>query len=123
MKEFSRTQRVGQTIQRELAQLIQLHVKDPRLPKFVTVSAVKVSPDMSSAKVYITVLGDDSQRELALEILNHAAGYLRNQIGRAVKLRFTPELQFIYDSSVEYGTRLSKLIDEVAGDDDSQSEE
>ncbi len=120
MKEFSRSQRVSQAMQRELAQLIQQHVKDPRLPKFVTVSTVKVSPDFSYAKVYITVLGDETECRLALDILNHAAGFLRTQIGRAIKLRVTPQLKFVYDNTVAYGCHLSKLIDDVVTHDDEQ---
>ncbi len=118
-KDFSRTERVADQIQRIVATLIQHDVKDPRMPSFVTISTVKVTSDFSYAKIYITVLGDDKQRDVALDILRHAAGYLRKELGRRVKLRKTPELQFVYDTSIEYADRLSNLINEVAPKDDT----
>ena len=127
MKEFNRSDRVGQRIQRELASLIQYQIKDPRLPQFITIAAVNVSKDLSYAKVYITVLGDQDTIDLALDILKHAAGFLRSELAKKLSLRTTPQLRFIYDSSMDYGNRLAKLIDEVnpkdtqADDDDDQT--
>ena len=109
-KEFSRSKRVAAQIQRELAQLIQLEIKDPRVG-MVTISAVDLSSDLSYAKVYITVLGSDHTPEEAVEALNHAAGFLRHELGRRVVLRIVPHLTFIYDESVERGASLSALID------------
>lgn len=111
--DFERTDRVAELMQRKLAEIIQMEVKDPRLPRFVTVSAVKVSRDMAFAKVYITVLGDKSQVSVSVEVLNNAASYLRTVLARSIKLRVIPKLIFVYDESVEYGTRLSRLIDDV----------
>jgi ribosome-binding factor A len=111
--DYERTDRVAELIQRKLAEIIQMEVKDPRLPRFVTVSAVKVSRDMAYAKVYITVLGDKSQVSETVEILNHAASYLRGALARCIKLRIVPKLIFVFDESVEYGNRLSRLIDDV----------
>ncbi|KTC72462.1 ribosome-binding factor A [Legionella birminghamensis] len=111
MSNFKRVDRVAEMLQRKLSQLIQQEVKDPRLPSFVTVSDVKVSPDLGHAKVYFTVLNHDVQ--LTAEILNAAASYLRSALARSVKLRTVPQLHFVYDESIEYGRRLSKLIDEV----------
>ena len=121
-KEYSRTERVADQIQRELAQLIQREVKDPRLPVLVTVSAVKISKDLSHAKIYITVFDKDKNKQIdqALEILNHAAGFLRTCLARILKLRVTPKLYFVHDVSVEYGSHLSDLIDQVASDNDEE---
>ncbi|KTD52333.1 ribosome-binding factor A [Legionella quinlivanii] len=111
MSNFKRVDRVAEMLQRELSQLIQQEVRDPRLPSFVTISAVKVSPDLSHAKVYFTVLNHDVK--MTAEILNAASSYLRTALARSVKLRIAPQLHFIYDESIEYGRRLSKLIDDV----------
>ncbi|QBR83226.1 30S ribosome-binding factor RbfA [Legionella israelensis] len=121
MNHFKRTDRVAGLIQRKLAQIIQQEVKDPRLSGFVTVSAVKVSSDLGHAKVYFTVLNED--KELATSILNSAASFLRTVLARSIKLRTVPQLHFVYDESIEYGKRLSRLIDEANAPNDSSNEE
>ncbi|KTC81218.1 30S ribosome-binding factor RbfA [Legionella cherrii] len=108
---FKRTDRVAEMIQRKLAQIIPMEVKDPRLTGFVTISAVKVAADLGHAKVYFTVLNDDKKTVTA--ILNAAASYLRSALARSITLRTVPQLHFVYDESIEYGQRLSRLIDEV----------
>ncbi len=110
--ESSRSRRVGEQIQRELAQLIQMEVKDPRV-KWVTVSAVKVSKDFSHALIYFTVLGDYNETvdKNVLAGLEKASGFLRRELGRRIKLRIIPELHFKYDDSTVRGTHLSSLID------------
>jgi ribosome-binding factor A len=123
MNERKRTDRVAQMIQRKLAQIIQQEVKDPRLPRLTSVSAVKVSPDLSFAKVYITTLGDDEEAELAIEILNNATSFLRTALARTVKLRIVPQLSFVYDISLREGNRMSRLLNDIVPDDDQDSEE
>ncbi|SHL27615.1 30S ribosome-binding factor RbfA [Halomonas caseinilytica] len=118
MREFKRTDRVADQLQKELAVLIQREVKDPRLG-MVTVSGVEVSRDLGYADVHVTLLGENDDERVAenLKILKRAAGFLRGQIARRIKLRHVPELRFHYDASLERGQRLSSLIDEaVAGD-------
>lgn len=119
--DFKRTDRVAEMMQRKLSQIIQQEIKDPRLPAFVTISSVKVSADLSHAKVYFTVFNDDVGQTTS--ILNASASYLRTALARSVKLRTVPQLHFVYDESVEYGRRLSRLIDEVnpSDEDDEQS--
>jgi len=109
--EFKRSDRVAEMLQRLLSQIIQQEIKDPRMPSFVTISAVKMSPDLGHAKIYFTVLNSDV--ELTTQILNAASSYLRTAVARSTKLRIVPHLHFVYDESIEYGRRLSKLIDEV----------
>jgi len=111
-KEFSRTKRVASQIQRELAQLIQFEVKDPRVG-MVTVSAIELSRDLSYAKVYVTVLSANNEVGEALEGLNKAAGFLRRELGKRLSIRVTPQLTFLYDASVEHGANLSALIDKA----------
>ncbi|MGQ3891525.1 30S ribosome-binding factor RbfA [Legionella sp. CNM-4043-24] len=109
--EFKRSDRVAEMLQRLLSQVIQQEIKDPRMPAFVTISAVKMSPDLGHAKVYFTVFNSDIA--LTAQILNAASSYLRSAIARSTKLRIVPQLHFVYDESIEYGRRLGKLIDEV----------
>ena len=118
MEEYSRTQRVGDQIQRELATLIQQEMKDPRIG-MVTVNAVEVSRDLAHAEVYVTALGvDEAQgREQVENTLNHAAGFLRSRLARLIKLRIVPDLRFHYDESIARGARLSGLIDQAVAED------
>ena len=109
--QFKRTDRIAEMIQRKLSQIIPQEVKDPRLTGFITISAVKVASDLGHAKVYFTVLNDEKNN--ATTVLNGAAGYLRTALARSITLRTVPQLHFIYDESIEYGERLSRLIDKV----------
>ncbi len=117
-KEYSRTQRVADYLRRELAQLIQLEVRDPRVG-MVTVNDVEVSRDMSHAKIFVTVMGKDSAEDAAasLEALNHAAGFLRTQISKQTQMRTTPKLHFVFDASIGRGAHLSALIDRARAED------
>jgi len=104
-----RPQRVGDLIQRELSELVARELRDPRVG-MVTLTAVDVSPDMSHAKVFFTLL-DKERLEEVQEGLRRAAGFLRSQLAKRVKLYSIPELRFEYDESVERADRLSRLID------------
>ena len=112
-KEYSRTRRVAELIRRELAELINSRLNDPRM-RLVTVTAVDVSRDLRSAKVLVTQLasGDAGPRPL-LAALNQAAGYLRRELGKTLQMKNLPALRFEYDHSVERGVELSNLIDRV----------
>ena len=118
---FKRTDRLAATIQRKIAQLIQQEIKDPRLSPFISVTAVKVSADLSHAKVYITCL--DENHEESVKILNSASGFLRTALSKSMTTRTTPQLHFVYDESVDYGNRLRQLIDEVSAEHKDQSED
>jgi ribosome-binding factor A len=115
-REFSRTNRVASQIQRELAVLICEELKDPRLG-MITVQEVRVARDLSHAKVYVTVIGGDLDEAGNVKRLNGAAGFLRSMLARRVKLRTVPELHFVFDESIERGTRLASLIEEAVGKD------
>ncbi len=125
MREFKRTDRVADQLQKELAVLIQREIKDPRLG-MVTVSGVEVSRDLGYADVHVTLLGEDTPEQIKenLKVLKQAAGFLRSQIAKRIKLRHVPELRFHYDESVVRGQRLSSLIqDAVASDRSRQGDE
>ncbi len=122
-KDFSRTRRIAEQIQRELAELVQLELKDPRIG-LVTLTDVEVSQDYAHAKIYFTLLGEARQVPPALLGLQHAAGFLRSQLAHRLQTRVVPQLHFIYDSSVERGVKLAHLIDEAVAprDDGSDSQ-
>lgn len=111
-RDYSRTLRVAEQIQRELADMIRREVKDPRVG-MVTLTDVEVTANYAHAKVFFTTLGNDDQITAATAGLNHAAGFLRHELGHRIKLRSIPQLHFVYDESVERGLRLSQLIDEA----------
>ena len=122
MKEFSRTQRMGDQIQRELAQLIQQQVSDPRVG-MVTVSGVHLSKDLAHAKVFITVLDDKQDAAKSVQVLNSAAGFLRHELARRTLMRVIPKLRFIYDPTVEHGANLSALINAAVRSDQDHDKE
>lgn len=113
-KAFPRSKRVAQQIQRALSELIRRDIRDPRLG-MVTLTEVRMSPDMSYAQIYYSVLGAEPAK--AQEILNTAAEMLRGPLGRALKLRHAPELRFVADELIESGARLSALINKAVSDD------
>lgn len=123
-KEFGRSQRVGDFLKRELASLIQFEVRDPRVG-MVSVTDVEVSRDMSHAKVFVTVLGKETEEETAesMEVLNKAAGFLRTQVAKSNNARTTPKLRFYFDSSVGRGQQLSKLIDDAVSADKQSADD
>jgi ribosome-binding factor A len=110
-KEYARTQRVADYLQRELAALIQREVRDPRVG-MVSITGVDVSRDLGHARVYFTVMGSDSSEDAleSTEALNKAAGFLRSQLSRDSNMRSVPQLRFYFDSSVGRGRSLENLI-------------
>ena len=124
-KGFSRGDRVSEQIRRELSELIRLEVKDPRV-KWVSLTDVELTPDYAHAKVFFTTLtlGDEHEAAAVLNGLKRAAGFLRRELGKRVRIHTLPELHFHYDQSVQEGARLSALIDEaVKTGGDAEDEE
>ncbi|MBD2845243.1 30S ribosome-binding factor RbfA [Paenibacillus sp. IB182496] len=107
-----RVGRVGEQIKKELSLIIQTELKDPRIG-FITVTGVDVTSDLSQAKVYLSVLGSDEQKEETLKALARGAGFIRSELGKRIRLRHTPELLFKFDSSIEYGSRIESLLEEI----------
>ncbi len=121
-KEFSRSSRVAEQIQRELAQLISMELKDPRIG-LITLTGVEVTPDYAHAKVFYTTLAEAEDRgdiEIGLQC---AKGFLRRELGKRIRLHTLPDLHFTYDASVERGDRLSRLIDEALASDKKNAED
>ncbi|OTA20866.1 ribosome-binding factor A [Xenorhabdus beddingii] len=121
-KEFSRTQRVAQEMQKEIAIILQREIKDPRIG-MATVSGVEVSRDLAYAKVFVTFLnvlveGHDTEMvKEGIKALNEASGFIRSLLGKAMRLRVVPELTFSYDSSLVEGMRMSNLVSNVVKND------
>ncbi|RSL33210.1 30S ribosome-binding factor RbfA [Salibacterium salarium] len=107
-----RADRVGEQIKKELADLLSREIKDPRV-QFVTVTGVDVTGDLQQAKVFITVLGDEEDKEKTLQALQKARGFIRSEIGNRVHLRKTPEISFAFDESIDYGNRIERLLREL----------
>jgi ribosome-binding factor A len=107
-----RTERLGEEIREEVAQLIVGELKDRRIG-FVTVTRVEVTPDLRTARIYVGVLGTEKQRETSLAGLKQAAGFLRRALGQSLRLRYTPELVFLYDEGLEASDRVAQLLAEI----------
>jgi len=118
-KEFARSQRVAEQLQRELADLLQFEVKDPRV-SMVTITEVEVTGDLAHAKVYFSA--PENPPELS-QGLQKAAGYLRSELSKRMLMRTVPQLHFVYDASIERGMKLSRLIDEAVAQDKSHPQD
>ncbi|MBA2689910.1 MAG: 30S ribosome-binding factor RbfA [Burkholderiales bacterium] len=121
-KSFNRATRIGDQIQKELADLIRLEVKDPRVG-MVTLTGVEVASDYSHGKVFFTTLNPKHSIEETLAGLSNAAGFLRHALFQRLDLRVIPQLHFVYDESIERGVHLTSLIDQAVASnksDDSQ---
>ena len=121
-KEFSRSQRVVEQIRRELAELIRLEVKDPRVG-FITLTGVEITPDYAHAKVFFTSMTGEQGLDEILVGLRRASGFLRRELGKRIRIHTLPELHFHYDASVERGSRMSQLIDEVVRADEARAKD
>ena len=109
---------MGETIHKEISQLLVKGLKDPRIG-FVTITAVDVSPDLRQAKVFFTVIGDEAERDRSAAGLKSSVSYIRQQLGRHLRMKFVPEIQFEYDGSVDYGNRIENLLREINPSNDS----
>jgi ribosome-binding factor A len=107
-----RSGRVAEQLKKELSQILQNELKDPRIG-FITVTGVEVTGDLQQAKVFISVLGSEEQKENTLLGLGRATGFIRSEVGRRIRLRHTPEILFKFDQSVEYGSHIEKLLAQI----------
>lgn len=110
-----RAERLGELIKEELGELLQRELKDPRIG-FTSITKVIVSRDMSHVKVYVSILGDEVKQAETMKGLESAKGFIRSELGKRIRLRYTPELHFIADSSLEEGARILSLINKVQGE-------
>ncbi|MCR5674289.1 MAG: 30S ribosome-binding factor RbfA [Lachnospiraceae bacterium] len=115
-KNSIKNNRINGEVQRVIAQAIR-ESKDPRISPMTTVMEAIVAPDLKTCKVWVSVMGDEEERDRTLAGLKSAAGYIRSTLAREINLRYTPELHFYMDDSVEYAIEIGKKIDEVAAQD------
>lgn len=113
-----RPERLAEAIKKEVSDMIRDELKDPRIG-FATITSVDVSGDMRYAKIFISVFGEPEAQQKTIDALESARGFVRSELGRRIRLRYTPELSFKLDSSIQRGTRVIKLLDEVSGDGDN----
>ncbi len=107
-------ERVNTLIRREISELIQRELRDPRLDEFIAVTEVDTSSDLKYAKVFVSSIGGQQQEDKILGVLNTASGFLRSELARKANLRRTPELSFHWDNSIEHGDRILRLIDQAS---------
>lgn len=115
--------RINNEVLKELSNVIRSEIKDPRINPMTSVVAVNVSPDLKTCKAYISVLGDVESQQNTIKGLKSAEGYIRTLLAKRINLRNTPEITFILDQSIEYGVNMSRLIDEVNGNQEEEVEE
>ena len=111
-------ERVNSLIRQEISELLQRQVKDPRLGNFIAVTAVATSPDMKYAKVFVSRIGSEEEKQETLSVLALASGFLRRELTKRLRIRRVPELSFQWDDSIERGDHLLRLIEQVTSDED-----
>ena len=126
-KNSIKNTRINEEVLHELSNIIRGEIKDPRINDFTSVVAVEVAPDLKTCKAYISVLGDAESVESTLKGLNSAKGFIKNKLAKRINLRNTPDITFVMDQSIEYGVRMSKLINDLhvsnEDDEDDNNEE
>ena len=120
-REFARTDRVAQEIQREIAVILQREIKDPRLG-MLTVSSVEITRDLAYAKVFVTFFDDsDEVVKESVALLNDAAGYIRSILAKTLRARIMPNLRFVYDKSLAEGVRMTSIVNQVIREDERKA--
>lgn len=112
-----RIERVNSLIRQEICELLQRQVKDPRLGNFIAVTEVSTSPDLKYAKVFISRIGSEEEKQETLSVLASASGFFRKELAKRLKLRYVPELSFHWDDSIERGDYLLRLIDGITAEE------
>ena len=115
-KNSNKNKRINGEVMKVISEAIR-YSKDPRISPFVSVMEVEVAPDLKTCKVWVTVMGDEEDRLRTQEGLKSASGYIRSTLAKELNMRYTPELRFIMDASIEYAINMSKKIDEVTAKD------
>ncbi len=115
-KNSNKNKRINGEVMKVISEAIR-YSKDPRISPMTSVMDVEVAPDLKTCKVWVTVMGDDEDRMRTAEGLKSASGYIRSTLAKELNMRYTPELRFIMDDSIEYAINMSKMIDEVTAKD------
>ncbi len=116
-----RIDRISEEVKRVVSDIIRNDLNDPRVSDFCSVVSAEVTPDLRYAKVYISVLGTEEEKQATLKGLNSAAGFIRRELGRNIELRYSPEVIFQLDKSIEHGAHITKLLNDVRKKDGGDS--
>ncbi len=106
----NRVRRVAEQIKKDIGQIIASQIKDPRVAGITSITEVQLTRDLRYASVYVSIFGTDLEKEETLQTLIRAAGYIRGEIGRRIRLRYVPEINFFLDNSIEYGVHIENVI-------------
>jgi ribosome-binding factor A len=114
-----RQEKVEELLKIEISDIIQRELKDPRAG-FITITDVEISPDLRHARVFFSVLGDEAAQQASMKALKSAAGFIRRELGRRVRMRVTPEVEFRVDESIERGARIFEILQQIKKDEPEQ---
>lgn len=113
----NRIRRVAEQIKKDLSQIINKQIKDPRVSAMTSITDVQLSRDLRHASIYVSIYGSDSEKDETLQTLVRASGFIRSEIGRRIRLRYTPEINFYLDNSIEYGAHIEKVLKSLKEED------
>lgn len=113
----NRIRRVAEQIKKDLSQIINKQIKDPRVSAITSITDVQLSRDLRYASIYVSIYGSDIEKEETLQTLVRASGFIRSEIGRRIRLRYTPEINFYLDNSIEYGAHIEKVLKSLKEED------
>jgi len=113
-----RIERINHLIRQEISELLRLHVKDPRLGGLISVTDVETSPDLKTARIYISHFGTEAEKIMIMNAIKTASGFFRKELAKSLRLRRVPEISFHWDDSIEHGAHMEELIDRVTSDKD-----
>lgn len=116
MGKQQRFRRVAEEIKKEVSDILRSQLKDPRIIKMTSVTDVETSRDISYAKIFVSIYGDKNEQETILKVLNKAAGFIRTEIGKRIRIHHTPEIEFLLDRSMEYGAHIESVLKELEPD-------
>ncbi len=123
MKRFHRSERVSEELLREISNIIHTEMKDPRISGMISLTRVETSKDLRHATVFVSVYGDDKSKPGTMEALRHGAGFIRSLVGKRMRIRMSPEIDFRLDDSIERGSRISSILREVLPENDGAEKE
>lgn len=115
-----RLERLRSLLKQEVCAMLQREIKDPRLTAFITVTNVKISSDLSHAKVFISVMGSDEEKNLTMKTLDHAKNYIRTTIGKRINVKYTPLIEFCLDETIEKSLRINQILERLNSDNENR---
>ncbi len=118
----NRVRRVAEQVKKDVSQIIGNEMKDPRLAGITSVTDVQLSRDLRYASIYVSIFGSDQEKEETLQTLIKATGFIRTEIGKRIRLRYTPEINFFLDNSIEYGAHIERVIKSLKEDEKSEND-